>query len=105
MADEPTMGEVIRTMQALNARLDRFSAPEVYAFQHEQVLTEIREIQAERAAERQAREEKERREDEAKRDAEAKRQADRRLIFSVLIAPIVVLLLQLYLSARLAAGS
>ncbi|MFJ6841330.1 hypothetical protein ACIQRE_01525 [Streptomyces griseoluteus] len=105
MADEPTMGEVLRTLQALNTRLDRFSAPEVYQLQHEALVAEIREIQAERAAERQAREEKDRREEEARRELEAKRQADRRMLFSVLIAPILVLLLQLYLSARLAAGS
>ncbi|MFF8406882.1 hypothetical protein ACF06P_35305 [Streptomyces sp. NPDC015684] len=104
MPDEPTLGEVIRTMQALNARLDRFSAPEVYAYQHEQVLAEIREIQAERAAEKRAAQEKERREEEARAAAEARRQQDRRLVFTALVAPVLLLFLQLYLTAR-GAGS
>lgn len=104
MPDDPTLGEVIRTMQALNNRLDRFSAPEVYAYQHEQLLTEIREIQAERAAEKQAQAEKERREEDAKRALETKRQQDRRLVFTALIAPVLLLFLQLNLTAR-GAGS
>lgn len=88
----------------VNTRLDRFSAPDVYAMQHEQVLGEIREIQAEMAADRQAREEKERREEDARRAQELRRQQDRRLVFTALVAPILLLFLQLYLTAR-GAGS
>ncbi|MFD8771470.1 hypothetical protein [Streptomyces sp. NPDC059916] len=104
MPDDPTSGEVIRTMQALNARLDRFSPPEVYQIQHDQLLAEIREIQDERAREKQAEDEKERRAEAERRAQEQRRQQDRRMVFTALIAPVLLLFLQLYLTAR-GAGS
>lgn len=104
MPEDPTLGEVIRTMQTLNARLDRFSAPEVYQFQHDQLLAEIREIQAARAAEKQAEEEKERQAEADRRAQEQRRQQDRRMVFTALVAPVLLLFLQLYLTAR-GAGS
>ena len=111
MADEPTLGEVVRRLEAvhldlkedfreLGSRLDQKVSVERYELErraadvvHRQVIERIAAIEVERLQEkRDADAERRKREDE--------RRADRRLVFSCLAAPILLLLLQAYLAAR-----
>lgn len=111
MADEPTLGEVVRRLEAIHvdlkedlreygARLDKKVSVERYELErraadevHRQVIERVAQIEAERAQEkREAEADRRKREDE--------RRADRRLVFSCLAAPILLLLLQAYLAAR-----
>lgn len=100
MADEPTLGEVVRRLEAIHAdlkedlrehgtRLDKKVSVERYEIErrgadevHRQVIERIAAIEQER------------------RKAEDQRRADRRLAFTALIAPVLILLLQAYLAAR-----
>jgi hypothetical protein len=52
------------------------------------------------AALEQARTEEQRQADAERRAAEDRRRSDRRLVFTALIAPVLLLLLQAYLAAR-----
>ncbi|MEV0441794.1 hypothetical protein AB0I84_35170 [Streptomyces spectabilis] len=97
---DPSNGELWRLMQQISARLDRFAAPDVYAYQHQQLVNEIAELRAELAAEKAAAEEKARRAEEERKALELRRQQDRRMVFTALIAPVLLLFLQLYLTAR-----
>lgn len=111
MTDEPTLGEVMRRLsdihlnlkddiRELGARLDTKVSMERYQLEqlardeaHRLVLERIRTIEDAREQEaRQRREEEQRLADQ--------RAADRRIIFSALIAPILMLFLTLYLNAR-----
>lgn len=100
MADEPTLGEVVRRLEAIHAdlkedlreygaRLDKKVSVERYDIErrgadevHRQVVERIAGIEQER------------------RKAEDQRRADRRLAFTALIAPVLILLLQAYLASR-----
>lgn len=115
MSDEPTLGEVVRRLEAVHqdlkedfrdvaGRLDSKVSIERYQYEkeagleRERLLTErIRAIEDARKKEAQEKQEAEQR-------AADRRAADRRLIFSALIAPVVMLLLTLYLSSRGAAS-
>lgn len=97
---DPTNGELWRLMQQISGRLDRFAAPDVYTYQHQQLVNEITDLRAELAAVKQAAEEKERRAEEERRALELRRQQDRRMLFTALVAPVLLLFLQLYLTAR-----
>lgn len=111
MADEPTLGEVVRRLEAIHAdlkedlreygtRLDKKVSVERYEIErrtadevHRQVIERLAQIESARAQEqRDADLERRKREDE--------RRGDRRLVFSCLIAPVLLLLLQAYLAAR-----
>ncbi|MEV6696213.1 hypothetical protein AB0M68_03495 [Streptomyces sp. NPDC051453] len=111
MADEPTLGEVVRRLEAIHVdlkedlreygtRLDKKVSVERYDIErrtadgvHQQVIERIAAIEAERAQEKQTAEvERRKREDQ--------RRSDRRLVFSCLAAPVLLLLLQAYLAAR-----
>lgn len=111
MPDEPTLGEVVRRLEAvhqdlkedfreLGHRLDSKVSMERYLLEQQarddslKLLDErVRGIESERE-----REERERRE-ESQRQAD-KRASDRRLLFTAIIAPVLMLLLQLYLNAK-----
>lgn len=111
MADEPTLGEVVRRLEAIHAdlkedlreygdRLDSKVSIERYELErraadevHRQVLERVTAIETARDRERQQQE-------TDRRTAEDRRRADRRLAFTALIAPVLLLLLQAYLSAR-----
>jgi division protein CdvB (Snf7/Vps24/ESCRT-III family) len=111
MADEITLGEVVRRLEAVRLdckedtrelRTDIDAKVSMERYQLEQqardetvraVLERIKTIEEARAQE--ARQQRE----DAQRIAD-RRAADRRLIFSALIAPIIMLFLTLYLSAR-----
>jgi hypothetical protein len=111
VADEPTLGEVVRRLEAIHAdlkedlreygtRLDKKVSVERYEIErrtadevHRQVIERLAQIESARAQEqRDADLERRKREDE--------RRGDRRLVFSCLIAPVLLLLLQAYLAAR-----
>lgn len=115
MADEPSNGELARRLEAVHQdlkedfreiakRLDakvsveryeieRRNRDEVHVHLTERIaaIEEARRREAEKAA-------------EERRDAAAQRASDRRLIFSALIVPVLLVLLQAWLSAR-GAGS
>ncbi|MBE4735676.1 hypothetical protein [Streptomyces caniscabiei] len=115
MPDEPTLGEVVRRLEAVHqdlkddfrdvaGRLDskvsieRYQYEKEAAAERERLMTErIRAI--EDARDREAREKQ-----EAEQKAADRRASDRRLIFSALIAPVLMLLLTLYLTSQ-GAGS
>jgi ferric-dicitrate binding protein FerR (iron transport regulator) len=115
VADEPTLGEVVRRLEAIHAdlkedlreygaRLDSKVSIERYELErraaddvHRQVIERVTAIETSREREKQQREQDRRATDE-------RRRADRRLAFTALIAPVLILLLQAYLSAR-GAGS
>ncbi|HEY9370445.1 hypothetical protein [Streptomyces sp.] len=111
MADEPTLGEVARRLEAIHAdlkedlreygtRLDQKVSVERYELErraadevHRQVIERIAAMEAERVQEKQNA-------DVERRKREDQRRSDRRLVFSCLAAPVLLLLLQAYLAAR-----
>jgi ferric-dicitrate binding protein FerR (iron transport regulator) len=113
--DEPSNGELARRLEAIHAdlkedfrelakRLDAKVSVERYELErraaddvHRQVLERVTAIETARDREKQQQE-------QARQRAEDRRRADRRLAFTALIAPVLILLLQAYLSAR-GAGS
>ena len=115
MADEPTLGEVVRRLEAIHVdlkedlreygtRLDSKVSIERYELErraaddvHRQVIERVANIEAAREREKQDAE-------AVRRKQEDQRRADRRLVFSCLVAPIFLFLLQAYLAAR-GAGS
>lgn len=115
MPEEPTLGEVARRLEAVHqdlkedlrdvaARLDGKVSMEVYRLEQrsqERVNAQLAERIA--ALEEQRRQEAE--QIEARhRATEAQRASDRRLVFTALVAPVLLILLQVYLTAR-GAGS
>ncbi|WPO70187.1 hypothetical protein [Streptomyces sp. KN37] len=111
MADDPTLGEVARRLEAIHAdlkedlreygaRLDKKVSVERYELErrnaddvHRQLIERVAAIETERMQEI--------RDDElARRRIEDQRRADRRLILTGLIVPVLVVLLQVYLSTR-----
>lgn len=115
MADEPTLGEVVRRLEAIHAdlkedlreygaRLEKKVSVERYELErrtaddvHRQVIERVAAIEA-------ARQQEKRDADLERRKREDERRADKRLIFSALIVPVLIVLLQVYLSSR-GAGS
>lgn len=111
MPDEPTLGEVVRRLEAVHAdlkedlrenaaRLDTKVSLERYELErrarddvHSQLITRI-------AAIEEARIQEQRQADADRRAADDRRRADRRLVFAALIAPVLILLLQLYVNSR-----
>lgn len=111
MPDEPTLGEVVRRLEAVHqdlkddfrdvaGRLDskvsieRYQYEKEAAAERERLMTErIRTIEEARTQE--AREKM-----EAEQKAADRRASDRRLLFSALIAPVLMLLLTLYLTSQ-----
>jgi ferric-dicitrate binding protein FerR (iron transport regulator) len=115
VADEPTLGEVVRRLEAIHAdlkedlreygaRLDSKVSIERYELErraaddvHRQVIERVTAIET-------AREREKDQQQQTRQRAEERRRADRRLAFTALIAPVLILLLQAYLSAK-GAGS
>jgi predicted acylesterase/phospholipase RssA len=111
VADEPTLGEVARRLEAIHAdlkedlreygaRLEKKVSVERYELErrtaddvHRQVIERVAAIEVERAQEK-------RDADQERRKAEDQRRADKRLILTGLIVPVLLVLLQVYLSAR-----
>jgi hypothetical protein len=109
--DEPSNGELARRLDAFHAdlkedfrelakRLDAKVSLERYELERRS-RDEVHVHLMERiAAIEQARIEEQRQAGADRRAAEDRRRADRRLVFTALIAPVLLLLLQAYLAAR-----
>lgn len=115
MPDDPTLGEVMRRLEdvrldlkedvrELGMRLDSKVSMERYSLEQQardealrQIVERVKTIETSREQE-----DRDRREDAQK--AADRRAADRRILFSALIAPVLMLLLTLYLSAQGAAA-
>jgi hypothetical protein len=111
VADDRTLGEVVRRLDAIHAdlkedlreygaRLDKKVSVERYDVErrtaddvHRQVIERVAAIEASRAQEQRDAELE-------RRKVEDQRRADRRLVFAALVAPVLILLLQAYLAAR-----
>ena len=113
--DDPSNGELARRLEAVHQdlkedfreiakRLDAKVSLERYELERRN-RDEVHVALSERiAAIEQARTEEQRKAQEARQKAEDQRRADRRLIFSALVVPVLIVLLQAYLAAR-GAGS
>lgn len=115
MADEPTLGEVARRLEAIHAdlkedlreygaRLEKKVSVERYELErrtaddvHRQVIERVAAIEVARAQEKRDAELE-------RRKVEDQRRADKRLILTGLIVPVLIVILQVYLSTR-GAGS
>lgn len=115
MPDEPTLGEVVRRLEAVHqdlkedfrdcaSRLDSKVSIERYQYEKEAALERERVMGERVRAIEDAREKEAKEKQEAEQKLADRRAADRRLIFSALIAPVLMLLLTLYLSSRGAAS-
>ncbi|MFD8710414.1 hypothetical protein ACFV07_08055 [Streptomyces anulatus] len=115
MPDEPTLGEVMRRLEDVRADLkDDFrelglrldSKVSLERYQLEQLAKdEALRLVAERVRgieEARDQEERQRREDDQR--LADRRAADRRLIFTALVAPVLLLILTVYISAQGAAA-
>lgn len=115
MADEPTLGEIVRRLEAVHAdlkedvrelgsRLDSKVSMERYTIEQAN-----RDDAAKRLSERvtgieEAREQEHRQADQDRQKDDDRRRTDRRLVFTALVAPILVLLFQAYLASKGAGG-
>lgn len=111
MADEPTLGEIDRRLEAvhqdlkddfreLGSRLDSKVSMERYTIER-QARDDAHKHLAERVSGLEEGRQREREQRERERQEEAdRRRSDRRLLFTALIAPIVVVLVQTWLSTK-----
>ncbi len=111
MPDEPTLGEVVRRLEAVHqdlkddfrdvaGRLDGKVSVERYQYEKEAGLERERLLTERVRAIEEARDKEKREKQEAEQKLAERRAADRRLAFSALIAPVIMLLLTLYLNSR-----
>jgi hypothetical protein len=109
--DEPTLGEVVRRLEAVHqdlkedfrdvaGRLDSKVSIERYQYEKEAAAERERVLTERVRAIEEARKQEAREKQEAEQNAANRRASDRRLIFSALIAPVIMLLLTLYLGSR-----
>lgn len=109
--DDPSNGELARRLQAIHddikedfrelaKRLDAKVSAERYEIErqtrdevHVQMMSRI-------AAIEEARTQEQRQAEADRRAAEERRRADRRLVFTALVAPVLLLLLQAYIAAK-----
>lgn len=111
MPDEPTLGEVVRRLEAVHqdlkedfrdvaGRLDSKVSIERFQYEKDAQLERER-LTVERVhAIEEARKQEAKEKQDADQRAADRRAADRRLIFSALIAPVLMLLLTLYLTSQ-----
>lgn len=109
--DEPSNGELARRLEAVHIdlkedfrelakRLDAKVSLERYELERRN-RDEVHVALMERiAAIEEARQQEQRQADADRRTAEERRRSDRRLAFTALIAPVLLILLQAYLAAR-----
>ena len=115
MADDPSNAELAHRIEAMRIDLKE-DFRELVGLLEKKVSLERYELERRNrdevhvammeriAAIEQARTEEQRKAQEARQKAEDQRRADRRLIFSALVVPVLIVLLQAYLAAR-GAGS
>lgn len=111
MSDDPTLGEVMRRLEdvrldlkedfrELGLRLDSKVSMERYSLEQQARDTAMSLIVERVKAIEAAREQEERDRRDAEQKLADRRAADRRLLFSALIAPVLMLLLTVYLSTQ-----
>lgn len=111
MPDEPTLGEVVRRLEAVHldlkedfrdvaGRLDGKVSIERFQYEKDAQLERDRLRDERLKAIEDAREREAREKQEAEQKAATQRASDRRLIFSALIAPVLMVLLTLYLNSQ-----
>ena len=111
MPHEVTLGEVMRRLddvrldlkediRQLQQMLDTKVSMERYQFENVARDEALRQVLERIRSSEEAREQEQRQRREDEQRLADRRAADRRLIFSALIAPIIMLFLTLYLSAR-----
>ncbi|WP_069625319.1 hypothetical protein [Streptomyces niveus] len=111
MPEDPTLGEVMRRLEDVRAdlkedfrelgtRLDSKVSMERYSLEQQARDEALRQIVERVKAIESARDQEDRDRREAEQKAADRRAADRRILFSALIAPVLMLLLTLYLSAQ-----
>lgn len=111
MPDEPTLGEVVRRLEAVHAdlkedlreygaRLDGKVSMERYQLEQQAGQDALRLLVERVTGIEEARATAARQAEADRRAADDRRRSDRRLAFSALVAPVLMLLLQLYLSSR-----
>lgn len=100
MPDEPTLGEVVRRLEAVHAdlkddihrlgrRLDGKVSVDVFELRMKTLERDVTSV-SDRAAEIET----------GQRERDRQRAADRRLAFSALVAPVLLIVLQVYVSTR-----
>lgn len=111
MPDEPTLGEVVRRLEAVHqdlkedfrdvaGRLDGKVSIERFQLEKDAAMERERLTNERVKAIEEARTEEARKKQEQEQKAAERHASDRRLIFSALIAPVIMLLLTLYLTSR-----
>lgn len=116
MTNEPTLGEVVRRLEAVHqdlkddfrdvaGRLDSKVSMERYQLEQQASLARERLLMDRLRAIEDAREKETQDRQAAEQRAAERRAADRRLIFSALVAPVLMLLLTLYLGSKPGGGS
>lgn len=111
MPDEPTLGEVVRRLEAVHqdlkedfrdvaGRLDGKVSIERYQYEKEAAAERERMVTERVRAIEEARTKEQEEKQKAEQQLADRRAADRRLIFSALIAPILMLILTLYLTSQ-----
>lgn len=111
MPDEPTLGEVVRRLEAVHqdlkddfrdvaGRLDSKVSIERYQYEKEAAAERERLLTERIRAVEEARAQEAREKQETEQKAADRRASDRRLIFSALIAPVLMLILTLYLTSQ-----
>jgi histidinol dehydrogenase len=115
LPDDPTLGEIARRLAAVHQdlkedlreygkRLDKKVSLERYQLE-QRVKDDAMKVMVERVRgleEQRAQEVRDR--EREQRDAVKQRRTDRRLVFTALVAPVLLLLMQAYLSAQGAGG-
>ncbi|MGP4114648.1 hypothetical protein ACTWP5_27530 [Streptomyces sp. 4N509B] len=115
MPDEPTLGEVMRRLEdvrqdlkddlsQLATRLDGKVSLDIFELRMKAFERDITDAAARVAEIEGAREREREQQGELRRRAEEQRRADRRLAFSALVAPVLILLLTVYINAQGAAA-
>ena len=115
MPDEPTLGEIARRLEAVHqalrediheigARLDTRVSLERYTIEQAMRDETARALTERLHAVEEAREQDQRDAEAARRATVDRRRADRRLVFTALIVPVLLLVLQTWLAAKGAGG-
>lgn len=115
MPDDPTLGEVMRRLEDVRAdlkedfrelglRLDSKVSMERYSLEQQARDEALRQIVERVKTIETSREQEERDRRDAEQKQADRRAADRRILFSALIAPVLMLLLTVYLSTQGAAA-
>lgn len=111
MSDEPTLGEVVRRLEHVHldlkedfrdlaGRLDSKVSMERYQLEQQAGQDRERTLSERLRALEEAREQERQDAEDERRRAADRRRADRRLLFTALVAPVLLIVLQVYLNSQ-----